>query len=186
MRKIAVIVIGIGIFIYGCMEWQLKTVAKESPRPITAAELAASGPGDNAHIILTNFSLCNDFVIETSSKTKTWRKVWVPAMPAGQAFNSGNVRIIIKDSSCRSEADVASMSFGSIQGLVINKISSLGSKEKSLLQQSYPGSNFSTCWIVERNRKPMAAGLVVTLMGGGGFAALIGVAWIVNAKKNNH
>lgn len=182
--QIAIIVIGGMIFIYGCREWQLKTVAKEMPRTISAAELADRGPGNNAHIILTGFSLCDDFVYETeNSKSGPWKKVWVPAVPAGQPFNSGNVRIIITDSTCRNQADVASMSFGTLQGLVINKVSSLGSKERKLLEESYPGSNFSTCWIVERGRKPMAAGLVVSLMGGGGFVALFGVALIVHAKR---
>lgn len=180
--QITILIVGGAIFSYGVVEWQLKTIAKEQPRTVSASELAANGPGSNAHIILTDFSLCGDFVYVT--RRDRWRKVLVPAIPTGRAFDRANVRIIVIDSSCRNERDVEAMDTGRLQGLVTNRISSLTTKEKKLLQESYPGSNIANCWIVERNRKLLAAEQVIFLMGGGGLTTLFGVALIVQAVRS--
>src|SRR5262245_15502716 len=125
--KFVVIIVGVVLFIFGFLEWQLKTVAKETPLTISAAELASLDPGrlPNAHVILTNFSLCNDFVYKAKSRrgNSHWEKVWVPAVPQGQEYNRGNVRIIVTDKHCQSEGDVAALDRGQLQGVIINKIS---------------------------------------------------------------
>jgi hypothetical protein len=62
--------------------------------------------------------------------------------------------------------------------MVVNKIESIGSKERKLLAESYPGIDFNTCYLFEHDRHPAGTGKVVGLMGGGGFLLLIGMAWI--------
>ena len=183
--KLILTAFGIGIFIYGTTEWQLKTVAKESPQTISAAALAANGPGNNANVRVTNFYVCTeDFVIEKRRRSDRWSKVWVPVVPAGQSPDMGNIRIIVQDDDCEDEMDVAAMNgSGTLDGLIINKISGLGAEERRLLAKRYPGTDFNACYILDRGRRPIASAAVLGLMGGGGFVALLGVAWIVKARQ---
>jgi hypothetical protein len=63
-----------------------------------------------------------------------------------------------------------------LQALVTNKIVSLGAEERSLLEQSYPGTDFSRCLIIQEGRQPAGPVKVVLMVGGGG---LLGVAGLV-------
>ena len=184
--KLVVIIGGIALFVFGAFEWQLKMVAKETPQTIPAAQLAANGPGDNANVRVTNFYICaENFVYEEDEKTHDWSKVWVPLVPAGQSPDMGNVRIIVQDKICRSEFDVAGMNGApSINGLIVNRISSLGKEERNLLSETYPGTDFSTCYILDRDRQPMSSAGVLGMMGGGGFVALLGLAWMVQGYRS--
>lgn len=208
--KIVLIVIGLGALFFGGMEWQLKTVAKDTPQRISAAELEARGPGDNANIILTDFLLCEQaFVYEYKQSRggggERWSKVWIPAVPLNGPYhrqilsmlgpngeippnlpNPQDIRIIVKSTDARNEADVSAMAAAdTLEGVVTNKIESLGGEEKRRLAESYPGTDFTKCWIIHKGRKPMSAGAVLGLMGGGGFAALLGIALIVNDRRKS-
>jgi hypothetical protein len=168
---LVIIVLGACGFVFGCMEWQLKTVAKETPQTISAAELVGRGYGDNANVNVTGVSLCDDFV--AYEKNNRWQKVWVPAVPAGQPCG-GNIRLIVVDTSCKSEADVAMMDTGSIQGLIINKIASLGGEEKRKLEEKY--GPMGNVLILQRNRGTWPSMGVIAMMGIGGFAFFSGLA----------
>ena len=65
-----------------------------------------------------------------------------------------------------------------MQGLVVNRIEELGSEEKDLLRQDYPGLDFNKCLILEEGRQPSEFGAVF-LMGGGGLALLLGGGWLL-------
>ena len=51
-----------------------------------------------------------------------------------------------------------------------------------LLREGLPGFDPKTCYVVQKDRKPMDAMLVIAMLGGGGFATLIGLAMVVNDK----
>ncbi len=202
--KIAMIVIGGVIGFLGFQEWQLRTVAKDQAQSITASQLAARGPGNNAHIILTDFfpspGAC---VYESKRQGGPWTKVWVPIVAMDSSyvqellrkFPNGNVngpvptptdvRIILKTTKAKDEHELASLfeREGQLHGMVINKIESLGSDEKRLLSESYPGIDISRCYIVDHDRSPAGTGKVLGLLGGGGFLVLGGVAWLVAGRK---
>jgi hypothetical protein len=188
----------------------LKTVAKETPQRISAAELEAKGPGDNANIVLTDFLLCEQgYIYEYKKKriggNETWTKVWVPIVPLGGAYHTQvlsmlgpngeirgelprpqNIKILVKSTKARSESDIAAMGAAdTLEGLVINKIESLGSDEKQKLAESYPGIDFSQCYIIEAGRKPMGIPQVLGLMGGGGALALVGLAWVAAGRQSS-
>ena len=66
----------------------------------------------------------------------------------------------------------------SLQGLVINRIHSLGKDEKNLIQQSFPQLDLTKVLILEEGRKPTSSllalgmvlgGIVVAASGGIGF-----------------
>jgi hypothetical protein len=64
--------------------WQLSQVVaagRPTPRTLSVTELIAKGPGDNAHIELTDFSFGVPLVEKNG---KVWECVWVPLYPPGE------------------------------------------------------------------------------------------------------
>ncbi|MGY8769783.1 MAG: hypothetical protein ACKVH8_15295 [Pirellulales bacterium] len=64
----------------------------------------------------------------------------------------------------------------SVQGLVINRISSLDEEEKDLLRQSFDTIDFDTVLILSDSRKPSSTLVTVMMMLGGVALSLVGVA----------
>jgi hypothetical protein len=58
---------------------------------------------------------------------------------------------------------------------VTNKIVSLGGQERTLLEQSYPGTDFSRCLIIQEGREPAGWTKLIIMVGGGSLATLIGL-----------
>lgn len=201
MRFVLALVVGGGVLVFiSVQDFRLSSASDVEPRQITCAELVANGPGDNAHIVMGEFLLC-DFAFVYEEHGKTWSKVWVPAVPLGGAFHlkllslldeQGNltedvpmptdVKVIIKSSDVSNDRELSSMAGkDTLQGVVVNKIESLGSEEKKMLKESYPMVDFDDCWILEVGRRPATmaklAGFFfggVALMVTGGMLALRG------------
>lgn len=201
--KLIAIVVGAVMAWLGYQEFKLGAVASATPQTISCAELEASGPGDNAHVVMTEFLLLEQaFVYESRENSPRWQKVWIPALPLGGEFHQqlltlvdseGNlppgdlplpktIRVIVKSSKVNNEAQLETVAGAdTLQGLVINEIESLGSKERKLLTESYPGVDFDAVWILEHQRKPAGKGKTWGLLGGGTLLALVGLgAFFIN------
>ena len=189
--KLALVVIGGVLTFFGVQELRLSSAAKEEPQSISCAELGANGPGDNAHIVLTEFLLTNHYVYE-EKESGSWTQVWVPSVPLGGEYHlqlmahiqehgqlmgsippPKDVKVIVKSKDVSSEFEYEQFANSeSLQGVIVNKIDSLGSDEKEILMNSYPGVDFDTCWILEVGRQPASmmklAGLCV-----GGLALIV-------------
>jgi predicted Zn finger-like uncharacterized protein len=84
-----------GVLVWlGSKELELRSRSREEPQIVTCEKLVAQGPGDNVHIVLTDFVLLPDYVY--SQKTDRWSGAWVPAVPhqavgaaLAQALNVG-------------------------------------------------------------------------------------------------
>lgn len=63
-----------------------------------------------------------------------------------------------------------------VKGLVVNRISSLGSEERELLQESFPKLNLDEVIILQENRKPSSSSTSFAMMGGDGLLVLVGGA----------
>jgi hypothetical protein len=75
----AALVLG-GVLVWmGCRELDLRSRSRAEPQVITCEKLVTQGPGDNLHIVLTDFVLLPDFVY--SQKMVRWDGAWVPVVP---------------------------------------------------------------------------------------------------------
>lgn len=194
MSRIVVICIVIGCMLvfFGYQEMRLSRVAKETPQTIKCADLAAKGPGDNAHITLTDYDFTNQFVYQSKSGGATWQKVYVPAIPQSgnlvelmKSHASPDIKVIVKSAKVHSEADLNALAkAGTFQGMVVNEIDSLGSDERKLLTESYPNIDFAKVWIVEHARHPSGSGKVFAFMGGGTTLAVAGVGLFLIGRKS--
>lgn len=180
------------ILVGGVQEIALWRVASRTPKSITCRELAQDGPGDNAHLELRDFVLCeNAFVYE--ERGGRWTVAWVPAVPRGSSLGQDgrprpqDVGVLVKLPRARSMADVVhAAEMPVLRGMVTNTIEQLGIEEAALLQRSYPEVDFERCQIFELDREPagwlpvlgsIAGGLLLisymlwTLLAGGGAVA---------------
>ena len=92
------------------------------------------------------------------------------------AIQPGNIRALIFTTNSNNERDLYQRcGQPRLRALVTNKIVSLGSKEKNLLEQTYPGTDFSRCLLIQEGREPASATKVLLLVGGGILMGVIGL-----------
>ncbi len=66
-----------------------------------------------------------------------------------------------------------------VQGLVINRISSLDKDEKRLINENFPGVDTHKLWILGEGRKPASIVFSFGILGAGALLGLLGLGWIV-------
>ena len=174
------LVVGLGLLVWAGMEWKLSRASSAKPEEITLKQLLARGPDGNPNVILKDFRLADNFVYEEEGRnSKDWKKVWIPAVPAGEApkgdepFKPAKVRAVVFSFGVKNEDDFkAFRQRPQFEALVTNRIMSLGTQEKQLLEKTYPGTDFSTCLIIQEGRKLHNTGLLALQTGGGGLLLL--------------
>ncbi|MGQ0613417.1 MAG: hypothetical protein ACT4PV_06750 [Planctomycetaceae bacterium] len=174
----------IGLGVYAYQETRLGSKARAEPQRLSLARLAADGPGDNAHILLTDYLMCSwSFVY--SSKRGSWTEAWVPAVELEGEYHiqvraliaekgedakpspPRDLKVIVKLPSARTIADVERIAaLDEVRGMIINEIEELGSQERTILERNYPGVDFARCWVFEEGRSPASSGKKFGLWGG--------------------
>ncbi len=180
--SLALAVVGIGLIVWGVMEWRLGSGASAQPERMTLKQLIARGPEGNPNILLTDFELGDNYVISEDTKTHRWNGVYIPAFPPGEGKAGvgpgrpvASIKAVIFSLNVHSDADIQTViARRELPALVTNRIKSLGSEEKRLLQNQYGGGiNVDACLIIQEGRKPMS-GAILALMFGGGAILLLG------------
>jgi hypothetical protein len=180
--------VGVGLLVVAVMEGRLMGAASATPQTLPLARLAANGPGDNAHVIVTDFLPGDNFVYEYRGSQSHWQSVYVPVVPLTQEMQArlgpipmgkrtippGSIRVIVHSSRVHSQADLPTV-FGAptIQGTVVNSIRSLDNQTQKLLRDSYPGTDFGSCYILQEGRKPSSAAFVILMATLGTLALVI-------------
>ena len=106
-----------------------------------------------------------------------WKYVLLPIYPTNQPQDGQSLQAIVKHQDLGSQIQVSRYgeSTSSIRGMVINKVSSLGSRDLELLKKAFPGQNFSSVLLIEADREPPWAhwgklsvlGIVIVVLGAG-------------------
>jgi hypothetical protein len=194
-RIIIALLVGGGLLVFkGAQELMLASSASDAAQDITCADLGASGPGDNAHVRVTNFVSLSNYVYRKSESGGDWQTVWLPIAPPNLVkvpmfkkaknphlipkdwVDSSQVHVLIKTHKVRGEGDVQdAMMRETVDGLVINKIEKLTDKERDLLREAYPLMDVDNVQIVEEDRKPQG-GMGMMMLAGGIVLVLLGLA----------
>lgn len=179
-------VIGCVVLFLGGRDYWLASKASPAPDQLTASQLISRGAEGNPFVEISEFMPATNFVYE--EKSGRWTEIFIPFGPLDEnAENVTSVKAVFKSTKVSSEAEIYS-TFGveKIQGMVMNHIESLGSEEKKLLSQSFPGANLADVLIVDVTKNPAdmkSRGLVSI---GIGLACLLGcggLGFVVLAKK---
>ena len=191
IRIVLAFMIGGGVLMYfGFREMQLSSVADTEPQTITAADLIANGPGENAHVKVTDFTLLlhETLMLTPEDNPNQYDKVWAPVIPiddpyVGQILALGEfdqppafrdkVGLILYSKDIDNERELFNVQDqGTVQGLVINKIDKLSGDELKEFQKSL-NVDPNTVLVLELDRKP-SSGKGVLMLGGGAVLFLIG------------
>lgn len=197
--RFKLVIVGLGAMLawMGYQEWKLGSGASSAPQLITCAELETTGPGDNAHVELADFLLTEQaFVYESREGSSTWNKIWIPAVALGGEYHQQlveladaegkvmtddlpvprSIGVIVKSSRIKNEKQLGRLAAAdTLTGLIVNEVESLGSDERRLLAQSYPGIDLDNVYILEHGRAPAGAGKILGFLGGGSLLVLIGL-----------
>ncbi len=186
---------GLVMMFIGYREYSLVSLSMPTAKTISMADLLEDGPGDNIHLHITNMLLWEGaYVYEADSEDGPFTMVWIPAISSdsetGQQVLAGiergasptghppNIQMILRTDSCVDENAVGQLMLQGLQtgikGMIINEITSLGSDEKKLLSEEYPGVDFEQCYIFEQGREPAGRFKMVALMFGGTLLSLAG------------
>ncbi len=167
--SIIALIAGIALIFYARSEQKLADDSKEIPEEITLQKLIARGPNGNNNVILTHFAVCDNCVYE--HKNGNWTCAWVPIVPSenvppGQ--NTGGsplvIHAMIKSPKAKNMKDLEQRcNKARLRGMVINKINTLSSDARYILEGRYTGTNFDTCIIIEEGREPSSQGHIQVL-----------------------
>ena len=140
-----------GAYYLGKEQDRIRSLYGPAPQPLTVADLAAKGYGDNIWLDLTNVELGKKYVIETRKGSMS--AVWVPAFPRGQAEKAQTIQVILRSTKCKSDADIAEHFGGrtTFCAAVTNPILLKPYEPyRPLLQQTYPSAMLApTIWEVD-------------------------------------
>ncbi len=180
-------------------EAKQSSAGQDEPQEITCAELVDEGYGNNAHVRMTEFHLCeHEYVYEEKIQ---WTKAWVPAVPLGSSIHrtlagqtdggsaaptlrGEQIKLIVLLPEARSERDVEEAAKReAIQGLMIRPLQMFDREQERLLEESYPGLNFEDCMLLVEGRRPASRTKTVTLTGIGLGLVVVGGFLSVSAIR---
>ena len=191
---LVLMLVGVGVIVKGVRETGLNATSSAVPQEITCAQLAEEGPGDNAHILLTEFLLCDSYVYETG-RLGGWSRAWVPAVPLGGPYHQRlielagsdgviegktplprNIKVIVEFPDATDEEYLVAMGKADvIHGTIINLIKELDPETKKLIDKSYRAINSENYWVLVEGRTPggtvgvgtyVVGGLALIMFGG--------------------
>ncbi|HWG46827.1 MAG TPA: hypothetical protein VN688_28955 [Gemmataceae bacterium] len=156
--------------------------SSHEPEEISLRDLIKRGPEGNPNIILTDFSIFEDYVYQKKRLSGKWTKVWVPIIPTDEetaGVDSPAIRAFLFSEDIGSDREVR-MRFGRprLRGMVNPHAPKPGFFGERLLKKSYPGTDPNKCLIIEEGKEP-ASTLKLTLLGVGSvlLTGLTGGIW---------
>ncbi|MEM6260217.1 MAG: hypothetical protein AAGI37_18225, partial [Planctomycetota bacterium] len=201
---LALLVGGAILTFYGFNQHKLASVAQAEPQSITAADLAANGPGDNAHVTITDTFILDGFSYSSrEDKPTVYEEVWIPAISMqddyvikrdeliaeAQERNPGNpdysaaeklaypsdIRLVIHSKELKSDREIEKFIYETeVTGLVMNEIEKLEGEELAYLKEMFPSLDTDTVYLIDHNRKPRGTGTTMLMMVGGVLLMLAG------------
>jgi hypothetical protein len=197
MLRFAILLLVIGgiLLLAGFKAVRLASIARPAPHPITCADLADHGPGDNAHVEMSDFFLAYlTYVKVQPAGAAEWSAVYVPAVPlqseyhrkvleqidphtnaaVGQPPVPGSFGVIVRGTRAHSEDDLKAMAGrDTIEGVVVNAFDPLPPEVADTLRKTFPGVDFDKVWVLDEGRTPPTATKGYVMLGVGATLALI-------------
>lgn len=168
--RTTVLALGIVMVFVTAKEARIAAAASPTPQRISCSDLALRGPGENAHVEVTDFVLgwAN---YETSESSDEWRTVWARARGTTPFHGS----ILVYSTGIRSSRSFWALSAGdAIRGTVVQGVGWIDAEIRKALQARHPDLDLDYCWVLRHDRPPkergelaltLAAGVALTVLG---------------------
>ncbi len=155
------------LWLVGSVEASNAARARPDATPMACAELEAKGPGENAHVALTDFVCGGDYAYEYKHHVMgdEWERVFLPvvARPRGQKIRglATDVHVVLSARSrwanVHGPEDVERLATSETVEGIVSDYERIDDETRAILAQRYPGVDFRRCWVVEVG-KPIATG----------------------------
>lgn len=173
------------LLVWQAMDGALLGGGNFTPQVLSCKDLIEKGPGDNGHVVLTDFRLNDDAVAKHQSfwQDTTWKKAWVQAVPADSPPGKQPVLVLVELDDKKTMTDVQKLQrAGRIQGVLRRDLPRFQSDEADVLKKAYPGTDFTNCWFLQQGTTPawnffltvLAIVMIVV-----GLLIWVGFGWLV-------
>lgn len=107
------------------------------------------------------------------------------AAPDNEFPTLNDIKVIVKTKQFKTLGDIPEgmSEADALQGLVINRITSLDDEEVELFHDGFPGMNVDELVLLEADRNPSSLALSGLMILGGAVLALAGLAWMVRGSE---
>jgi hypothetical protein len=187
---VSCLLVAVGAYFLAREQERIRSLFGEAPQRITEAQLAEKGYGDNIWVELTDVDLLPRYVVQTRKGSMS--AVWFAAVPKGQADEAREIKVVLRSTRCKSEAEIAEkfQPRASYRGAVINPILfAPHDPYRPLLEEAFPNLRLAaTIWEVdidylEKPSEKWASGFYAAA----GILAFVGVvcgvAWCLLPTK---
>ena len=205
MLRFAILLFIIGgiLALAGVRPVRLASIAQPVPQPITCADLAAHGPGDNAHVAMSGFFLAYlTYVKVQSADAQQWSAVFVPAVPLDSEYHRrvleqidahkntvvgeppvpSGFGVIVRSAIVRTEDDIRALAGqNAIEGVVVNAFDPAPPGIVEALRQTFPGVDFDKVWVLDHGRTPPSPSRGYVMLGIGAVFVLIALGLAATA-----
>jgi hypothetical protein len=173
-----VLFLALGGFGWLHRDWVLKT--EDDPQTLTAADLAANGPGDNHHVSLTDYELGEPVVVPTGQT----HVLWFPVYARGQARAGGPPRILFRSRMCDTQAEIDAVRKEppDVTGVALNGLPSAPAQVPLSVVQALPGFDPAKVWYLDETW-PLGRYMVMGSSAGAGLCAALGVLTLVLRRR---
>jgi hypothetical protein len=162
--------------------------ASAAPQEIALRDLIARGREGNPHVAVKDFQFGNNPVAfyRNRSNKDHWSDVWIPVMPSATPENARQpaapVQAIVMSKRVKTEAELDRLSAQTtVQGMVTDVW--LDGDRQNKLRQSYPGTDFSRCLIIEEGREPAGPVRVAAFLAGGAALLALGLVRLISGRR---
>ena len=94
------------------------------------------------------------------------------------------IKVIVNRIECIAKGNWVTLAEGeTIQGLIVNKIEKLDTKERRLLEMNYPNVDFNQCYILDHGRRIANPRTTLALLIGGGMLIAVGGIVLLAGRK---
>jgi hypothetical protein len=188
MWRFIMIIAGGVLLYFGVKEWRMAAQASAAPQEISLRDLIARGGDGNPHVMLKDFHFGNNPVYFYRNTQDCWSDVWIPVIPSAAPGNALQpaaptaVQAIVMSKRVKSEAELDRFCEQTTVQAWVTDIWLDGDREIKL-RQSYPGTDFSRCLIIEEGRAPAGPVRVGAFLGGGAVLLGLGVLRLMNSLR---
>jgi len=185
-------IVGIVVIIGGVVNYRLAARSHETPQVISCDALLRDGPGDNVHVVVTDFRLHTDeFAVEGekgSDLQSHWNVAFIPVSPArlGVVGNGGSYGLILQTGRAQEPGEIRGLGKdGRLHGTIVNSVTQLNPRAELLLKKSYPNTDFSKCLILAHETTPpsMQTAMITLWSGGGIVLACVMIGVVMGAAE---
>jgi hypothetical protein len=169
----------LGCLYFGVQEYALSARSSNEPEEISVRDLIRRGPEGNPNIILTDFSIFEDYICQKKMISGRWTKVWVPIVPKdddADGDQTAAIHIFLYSENVANEAEARQrFSKPKLRGLINQEAPKPGIIGSIMIEKRYPGTKPHNCIIIVEGKEP--AGVLKLGLFAFGFMAFAGLTF---------